>query len=290
MSDYRGLAASAMPRQSVGARSRACIARCGRVAYVWAMSSVEIYLLSPFRVFASDKAVGDWPHSKGKAIFKYLVIHRSQPVPKEVLMAEFWPAADAYAARNNLNVAIYGLRRALAKADAGSAFVLFRHGCYSFDPALRLWVDAEAFEASVHRAQVAEQRGDIDAAIAEYGVAQATYRSPLLAEDRYENWLIPQRLALQDMHLKLLTRLSALHFERADYEACAAAAARMIEVDACNEAAHRLLMRCWGRLGHAHLALRQYHFCVDALERELKLIPSAQTVALFQQIRHRQPV
>jgi DNA-binding SARP family transcriptional activator len=64
----------------------------------------------------------------------------------------------------------------------------------------------------------------------------------------------------------------------------------MVEADACNEEAHRLLMRCYGRLGHAHLALRQYHFCVDALARELNLIPSAQTVALFQQIRHRQPV
>jgi DNA-binding SARP family transcriptional activator len=43
-------------------------------------------------------------------------------------------------------------------------------------------------------------------------------------------------------------------------------------------------------MGHAHLALRQYHFCIDALSRELNLIPSPQTVALYQQIRRRQPI
>lgn len=252
--------------------------------------SVEVYLLSPFRVFANDRAIDEWPNCKGKSIFKYLVVHRSQPVAKEVLMDEFWPGADADAARNNLNVAVYGLRRALARADAEFPFVLFRQGCYSFNPTLRLWVDAEAFEASVHRAQAAEQCGDVEAAIAEYGVAQAIYHSPLLVDDRYEDWLIPRRLSLQDSHLKALTRLSRFHFEREDYEASAAAAAKMVEADACNEDAHRLLMRCYGRLGHAHLALRQYHFCVDALARELSLIPSAQTVALFQQIRQRQAI
>ncbi len=255
-----------------------------------ATPSMEIYLLSPFRVFANDKAIDAWPNCKGKAIFKYLVVHRSRPVPKEVLMDEFWPAADADAARNNLNVAIYGLRRALARAETEFPFVLFRQGCYSFNPELHLWVDAEAFIDSVHLAEVADQRGDVDAAIAGYRLAQALYHRPLLVDDRYEDWLIPQRQSLQDSYLKALKRLSGFHFDRGEFESCAATASRMLEVDACNEEAHRLLMRCYGRMGHSHLALRQYHFCVDALARELHLIPSAQTVALFQQIRRRQPV
>jgi DNA-binding SARP family transcriptional activator len=167
---------------------------------------------------------------------------------------------------------------------------LFRRGCYSLNPELRLWIDSEAFIHSVHKAQVAEQRGDLKAAIAEYGVAKTIYHSPLLVDDRYEDWLIPQRQSLKDAHQKVLTRLSTFHFDREEYESCAAAAAKMIEVDLCNEESHRLLMRCYARMGHAHLALRQYHFCVDALARELNLIPSAQTVALFQQIRRRAPV
>ena len=252
--------------------------------------SLEVYLLSPFRVFANDRSIEDWPNCKGKAIFKYLATHRGQPVPKEVLMEVFWPEADQDAARNNLNVAIYGLRKALARADPDFAFVLFRQGCYSFNPELRLWVDAEAFVECVHRAQAADQHGEADAAVAAYRVAQAVYHSPLLVDDRYEGWLIPQRQSLQDSYLKVLTRLASQHFADENFEACAAVANKMLEVDPCDEEAHRLLMRCYSRMGHTHLALRQYHFCVDALSRELNLIPSPQTVALFQQIRRRQSI
>ena len=255
-----------------------------------AAPSVEIYLLSPFKVFANDRAIEDWPNCKGKSIFKYLVMHRAQPVPKEVLMEVFWPGADPDAARNNLNVAVYGLRKALAQADPEYSFVLFRQGCYSFNPALRMWVDAEAFADRIHVAQAAEQRGDMTAAIAEYRVAQAIYHSALLVEDRYEDWLIPHRQSLQDRFVALLHRLRSHHFENGEFEACIAVTTRMLDVDRCDEDAHRLLMRCYSRMGHAHLALRQYHFCVDALARELNLIPSPQTVALFQQIRQRQAV
>ncbi|MDH5539594.1 MAG: winged helix-turn-helix domain-containing protein [Rhizobacter sp.] len=253
-------------------------------------ASLEIYLLSPFRVFANDRPIDNWPNCKGKAIFKYLATHRGQPVPKEVLMDVFWPDAGQDAARNNLNVAIYGLRKALARAEADCSFVLFRQGCYSFNPALRLWVDAEAFVERTHRAQVLEQHGDIAGAIAEYRVAQAIYHSALLVDDRYEDWLIPHRQSLQDNYLKVLHRLASHYFDQADFEACTTVTARILEVDNCNEEVHGLLMRCYSRMGHAHLALRQYHFCVDALSRELNLIPSPGTVALFQQIRRRQPI
>jgi DNA-binding SARP family transcriptional activator len=252
--------------------------------------AIEVYMLSPFRVFANDRAIDEWPNCKGKAIFKYLATHRGQPVAKEVLMDVFWPDAEPDAARNNLNVAIYGLRKALARADPDYAFVLFRQGCYSLNPALRMWVDVEAFVGHLRQARAAEQSDDIAGAMAQYRVALAIYHGPLLVEDRYENWLAPYRQSLRDSYAELLNRLATHTFGEGDFESCAAIGTKLLEVDNCDEQAHRLLMRCYGRMGHAHLALRQYHFCVDALARELNLIPSPQTVALFQQIRQRQPI
>lgn len=252
--------------------------------------AIEVYMLSPFRVFANDRAIDEWPNCKGKAIFKYLATHRGQPVAKEILMDVFWPDAEPDAARNNLNVAIYGLRKALARADPDFAFVLFRQGCYSLNPALRLWVDAEAFVGHLRQARAAEQSGDVAAAMAQYRIALAIYHGPLLVEDRYEAWLAPYRQSLRDSYVEMLNRLAAHTFGEGDFESCAAIGAKLLEVDNCDEQAHRLLMRCYSRMGHAHLALRQYHFCIDALARELNLIPSPQTVALFQQIRQRQPI
>jgi hypothetical protein len=46
-------------------------------------------------------------------------------------------------------------------------------------------------------------------------------------------------------------------------------------------------MRCYCRLGQTHLAVRQYHFCVETLARRVHLSPSVETVDLLRRIRHR---
>lgn len=200
----------------------------------------------------------------------------------------FWPGAAPAAARNCLHVALHSLRKALAVP--GGDVVQFRHGAYVLNPALRAWVDTEAFGLEVRRAEAAEARNDRAAAAAHSQAALALYRGALLLEDRYEGWLAPYRQRLRDAYSKALERLAAFALADGDEAGCIAFTRRLLDDDACNEAAHRQLMQCYARSGQAHLALRQFHHCVDVLARELDLIPSAQTVALFQQIRKRLPV
>lgn len=253
-------------------------------------TDLSIYLLGSFRVFADDQPLADLCQGKGRAIFKYLALQGGEPVAKEVLMDLFWPGAEPAAARNCLHVALHGLRKALAGAAGGGEVVVFRQGAYRLNPALRTWVDTEAFAGEMRRAEAAERCGDRAAAARHYRAAQALYRGPLLLEDRYESWLVPYRQRLRDNHLAALERLAAYALADGDEAACITVTQRLLDDDACNEAAHRRLMQCYARAGQAHLALRQFHHCVDVLARELDLIPSAQTVALFQQIRKRLPV
>ena len=138
--------------------------------------------------------------------------------------------------------------------------------------------------AGVHAGDGVDTGGPDDAG----PVAQAIDHSALRVEDRYEDWLIPHRQSLKDNHMKVLHRLRSHAFDHGEYEASIGVTTRMLDVDRCDEDAHRLLMRGYSRMRHDLLALRQYHFRVDALARELNLIPSRQTVALFQQIRQRQ--
>lgn len=252
--------------------------------------SLAIYFLSPFRVLLNEKPVAGWPNCKGKSIFKYLVTHRERPSPKEVLMDIFWPEVDPDAARNNLNVAIYGLRRALSKVKTDFSYVLFQDGCYLLNPELDLWVDAEAFMAHVRTAKECEQRNDLEAAIREYRTAEALYQSEFLVEDRYENWLIATRQNFNATFLAVMNRLSCYYFEQQDYKSCVAICTRALAEDACNEELHRLLMRCYSLMGYIHLAVRQFHICREFLDRDLNLTPSRETMQLFEQIRQRQSV
>jgi DNA-binding SARP family transcriptional activator len=247
--------------------------------------SFMIYCLGPFRVYQNDQLVQEWPSSKGKSIFKYLVAQRNQPVPKEVLMELFWPGAHPDAARNNLNVSIYGLRQALRSINPDYSHILFQEESYLLNPVMELWIDIDEFTKRIQTGRQKEIWGDIPSAVREYQAAEALYRGEFLAEDRYEDWLIPQRQSLQTEYLKLLDYLSQYYIDQKDFAACLAMCTKMLDVDPCREEAHRRLMRCYSCQGQSYLALRQYHICEEALREELDLSPSGKTEILYKQIR-----
>ena len=205
-------------------------------------------------------------------------------------MELFWPGAHPDAARNNLNVAIYGLRQALREARPNFSHVLFQDDCYLLNPDLRVWVDSDAFAEHLKTAQKLERCGDLNSAIREYRAADALYQGQFLEEDRYEDWLIPQRQQLQDDYLRMLDRVSRYCLDRADYSASVTACTKMLAVDRCCEEAHRRLMRCYSRQGQPNLALRQYHLCVEALKEELDVLPTPTTREIYERIRCREEI
>jgi DNA-binding SARP family transcriptional activator len=252
-----------------------------------AAGELEACLLGPFQVRVDGKPIADWPNRKSKAILKYLLLNRDRPVAKEVLMELLWPEADAAAARNSLNVAIHRLRRVLGSGERGPRFIVFADGHYALDPDLKVWTDADAFLAHAQRAAELERARDVESALQEYAACAALYRGELLAEDRYAEWPLPLRQQLRDRHLQVLERLSRIHFDRQDYRSCTAICTRILAVDACDEAAHRMLMRCYALSGQPHFAQRQYQACIQALARFVSVAPSAETTVLFQQLARR---
>jgi len=247
--------------------------------------SIVVCMLGLFQVLIDDEQVLGWPNGRGKAIFKYLVIQRKAPVPKEVLMDVFWPDADGGAARNNLNVAIYGLRKALEAPHGGGSFVVYESGGYRLNPALSIWVDAEAFDAHVRCARECMSRGEEASAIAEYRSAEALYQCELLPEDRYEEWFASHRRHYQDLYFNVLEQLGGYYERNSLYNECIAVCRKMVALDHCNETPVRRLMRVYWRINQRHLGFRQYRLLTEALGSELQMSPSPETVQLFERLR-----
>jgi len=205
-------------------------------------------------------------------------------------MERFWPEAEPEAARNNLNVAVHRLRRALG--GNGFPFVLFAGGHYRLNPKLEVSIDADDFLLHAGHASELDRAQDVDGAIREYNAAGALYQGELLSEDRHDHdeWLLPLRQQFRDKYLHVLDRLGRIHFERQDLPSCMTACGKVLAVDACNEGAHRTLMRGYARLGQPQLAQQQYQACVQALNRELGIPASAETTELYRQIVRRDAV
>lgn len=247
--------------------------------------TLVVYGLGPFLVYHGEQLVRNWPSRRSKALFKYLVWNRARPVAKEVIMELFWPDTPADAARNNLNVTIYNLRQTFRQADTALSYIVFHEDSYQLNPALSLWSDFEAFSAYFEKARKLAKDDQHAQAILEFRAAEALYEGELFEEDRYEDWILPQRQFLQGCYIETLDYLTRRALDETDYGACAVLCSKQLRVDPCREDAHRSLMRCYIAQGQHHLAMRQYHRCVETLQEQLDVVPSPETVALYAQIR-----
>lgn len=247
--------------------------------------TLAVYMLGEFRLYQDEKLVRNWANGKGKAIFKYLLLHRHQPVAREVLMEQFWPDSVPDLARNNLNVAIYGLRKALRNDYEGFSHILFQDNAYRLNPEMVIWIDAEDFEFQVKEANRLEQQGTWETAVSVYQTAEALYQGAFLEDDRYEEWIDDHRYHLQTQHVHVLKRLSHYYFTQELYSHCIAVCQKILAADGCCEEAHRWLMTSYYQQGQRHLALRQYHRCQTALANDLDVEPMPETVDLYEQIR-----
>jgi len=250
---------------------------------------LAVDLLGSFSVTVDDVPVEPWRGGRTRSLFAFLVTHRHPWPARETLMERFWSGSSPQAARNSLNVAVHGLRRAF-RAVTDRPVIQFAANAYRLHPAVRVWLDFEEFELRVHDGQRLEAIGDIDGATRQYEAADGLYRGDFLADVPYEDWPVTFRDRLRLTHLDALDRLSSRYFERGHYAASADLCARILHNDPCRERVHRRLMRCHSRQGHPHLALLQHRACTDVLMKELGVRPSPATQHLYHRIRRHEPV
>ncbi|MCL6512747.1 MAG: winged helix-turn-helix domain-containing protein [Anaerolineae bacterium] len=251
--------------------------------------ALTVHTLGGLHIMVNGQPIERCVSSRGRAVFTYLLAHRSQTVSRDVLMDVFWPDAPPAAARNNLNVALHSLRRVFKEISVAPVIV-FQEGAYGLNPELDVWLDVEAFVMHADLGYKRQAEGDVDAAILEYEAAASLYGGDFLADSPYEEWTTLPRERLRLAYLDILDRLSCIHLSREQFAACAALCQLILARDACREDIHCRLMRCYARQNQYPSAMRQYQACVEALRTELGVEPSEATVALVERLRRHEAV
>lgn len=253
-------------------------------------ASLLVYCLGQFRVYKYDQLIDKWPGNKCKQVLKYLVVHRDVPVNQEILMEEFWPGMDAKNARRNLYQAVYNLRQALQCNEEDASYVLTEDNHYCLNPELKFWVDSEAFNSHYQNALSLLGAGHQKQAIQELEAAENLYQGEFLAEDRYEDWSLVNRENLKNAYLDTLSQLSQHFYTSGQFAMSIYYCHKILAEDKCREDVHRRVMLCYLNLDQPHLALRQYHTCVEGLQEELDVPPMQATEELFKQIQQRRNI
>ncbi len=256
--------------------------RCQPVAQ--GPAKVIAQLLGRFRVTLDDVEVDTRSSRRTRNMLAYLLTHRRQPVPRDVLMEVFWPTADEPAARNCLHVAICGARQALRAASEASVIERW-FDCYQLADTVAVWTDVDAFERQCRDGAAADRAGDRAGAIAGYEAAAQLYEGDFLADDPYLDWAMARREDLRLQAVESQRRLVDLYGERGDHGPAIELARRTLAMDPCNEAVHRALISSYAAVGQVHLALGQYRIAAETLWDTFGTRPSNDTIALVEQVR-----
>lgn len=246
---------------------------------------VVVRMLGPFGFAMGGAAVRRWTSLKGLTILKYLLINDGR-ARREDLMDLLWHGYRAQSARNNLNVAIYALRRSIEAAAGDTSPLVYSEGCYLLNPELDWWVDLEGFATAITEADRARARGDHGHATDAYLRAVGLYRGPLLEDETSGEWYLDERRVVQERYLAANEALAELYMGAGDIGGAVAVGEDVLRTDPCRESTHRLLMRCFARQHQGQLIARQFRRCTDSLERELGLRPAGETQRLYRELTH----
>ena len=279
------------PESDAGANGAAALMSHGGTGTEAAAScSMSVYFFGSFRVRLDGAFIEEWRNTKSKLILKYLVAHKERAIAKDYLMELFWPNTEPECARNNLNVAIYNIRQALKQNGRKMRSIFYKDGHYCLNPDVSIWTDLDAFVDIVDRADAFAKAGDTAKEASTLASLDDLYGGDFLEEDRFEDWVMPLRQRFKDMYWESLNMRADYYFSRHRYKQSLDMFKKMQLIDACDEQVHVRIMTCHARLGQHHLAMRQFDKCVDALSRELDIVPDTATVDLFERIRRREIV
>lgn len=241
--------------------------------------ALEARMLGTFELRVDGVSVAASPGHRGFAVLRYLLARPGRAAARDEILEEFWPDVGVDVARNRLQVAVSGVRRAL-RAITPAPVVEYRDGSYRIAPGVTVHVDVDSFERSLVAGASAEADGRVRDALAAYRTAVGLWRGDYASDTPFEQWSMLSREHLRLRYLDALDRMSRLLLDAGQIDECMATAYRMLDVDPSREDAHRLLMRCYASQGRVHLALRQFDLCVRALRATVEAEPSAETVRL----------
>jgi len=140
------------------------------------------HFLGTFRVTVDGALVDTVSSRRTRSVLAYLLAHRRTPVPRDVLMEVFWPAAEPNSARNSLHVALSGVRQAL-RAVWPHALLERRFDTYRIGDSVAIWTDVEHFQRTSEAGRRAERDGDRETAIRCYEAACQLYEDDFLVDE-----------------------------------------------------------------------------------------------------------
>src|SRR5947209_3206955 len=252
------------------------------------MGLLRLAILGPPEVFHDESRL-TFALRKAQALLLYLAVEGGMH-SRSKLAALLWPDSEPQDARKILRNAITLLRHLLDASDSSASLhshLLIHGDLLGLNPQAPLELDLEVVQQAYQQAQrhstlpSQEQRA---ALVTRLQHALALVRGPFLEgfwlreESGFDHWVQQQQQWQVRLHF-LFERLSAFQESGGELEPARLTLTRWLALDPLAEEAYRRLMRVHLALGDPAAAWQVYVTCRAKLAEELRVKPSADTLA-----------
>jgi DNA-binding SARP family transcriptional activator len=226
---------------------------------------LRLKLLGSGRVLDGEVEVKLQSRNWTLPLLAYVVLHRTETIPRWRLAFTLWPDETEEAAVQNLRRNLYRLLKALPTQPGGQPWL-------SVDSENIVW-NGDAFQLDV--AEYERLRAN-PATIEE---AVELYRGDLL-EEIYDDWVAAERERLRQLHHADLAALIVANRTRRAYGKSIAYARRLMALDPWREDTLRHLMSARYESGDAAGALAEFDRFARSLRTEMNAEPMHETLGL----------
>ncbi|MDB5082708.1 MAG: hypothetical protein JWP00_4632 [Chloroflexi bacterium] len=243
---------------------------------------LRVFMLGRFEVEQGTRLIESeqWRSGKARNLFKILLNRRSYQISRQEATELLWPELDMDRAANNLNQAVYSLRRTLEpglEKPSNSVYLKTEGTRLQLNFSLIGWVDLEEFKRLYLQAQ---QNNSLEI----YNQAAALYGGEFLPEDLYEDWSVGRRESLRQEWTELLLKMAALHKQKGQEEKYQRCLHRILESDFSHEESALKLMHSLSENGRREEAMQVYRLFANKLQSRLNIEPLPATQELYQDI------
>ncbi|MBN1430076.1 MAG: tetratricopeptide repeat protein [Anaerolineae bacterium] len=237
---------------------------------------LELTLLGPPLITLDGKPVTDFVSRKALLLACYLALEGEHAHTREKLGHLLWGEKPDRRARASLSLALHNIQKLLPD------YLIVTSQTIAFDTARPCRSDVAVFREAL-------EKPETDATRLEEAIE--LYRGQFLGEHHADDspemgdWLSKERRRYQSLLLSGIERLADHYTLTGQWKRAADLIRQALDMEPWHETFHQQLMLFLARQGKYNDALAHYKVCCQALEEELGVPPSAETVALHERIR-----
>ena len=228
---------------------------------------LQIRLLGQFDVRLGGKRVLI-PSRAGQSLLAYLVLTAGTPHRREKLAGILWPDFSDDTARKNLRHELWRIRKAISTQQPTSVdYLLAEEFTIAFNREAESWLDA---------AQMERPELDLGSLISNLSLYQGE-----LLPGFYEDWIVLERERIRGIFDTKMEQLLGQLIAAERWTAVQEQAERWLSLGNTLEPAYRALMLAYGARGDMARVSSIYQRCIEELNEQFGLEPSAETRALY---------